>query len=1207
MEIRYPPELPITERREALLEVIAAHQVVIVAGETGSGKSTQLPKLCLELGRGADGALIGHTQPRRIAARTVAERVASELDSEIGGVVGYAVRFTDRVGRDTRVKVMTDGILLAEVQRDRELRRYDTIIVDEAHERSLNIDFLLGYLKQLLPRRPDLKLIVTSATIDTARFSAHFDDAPVVEVSGRTYPVDIRYEPFDEAKRDQTQAIVDAVTDLHVDGDVLVFLSGEREIRDTADALRRLHLRDTEILPLYARLTSAEQHKVFAAHKGRRVVLATNVAETSITVPGIVGVVDPGRARISRYNRRTKVQRLPIEDISQASADQRAGRCGRVAPGTCIRLYSEDDLLARPAFTEPEILRTNLASVILQMKAIGLGDIASFPFVEPPDHRAIKDGLVLLEELGAISPDDARLTKLGRRLARIPVDPRLGRMVLESERNGCLDEVLVIVAGLTIQDPRERPLGAEAAAAELHRRFDDPDSDLIAYLNLWRYLQESREARGSSSFRRLCRDEHLNHLRVREWQDLVGQLRSVMRSIGVRVGHERATADAIHRSVLAGLLSHVGMRDDEAREYRGARGARFAIARDSSLAKRPPRWVLAAELVETNRMWARGVARIQPEWAERIGEHLVQRTYSDPWWDAAHANAYVHEKVTLYGLPIVSARKVSLGKIDPDHARDLFIAHALLEGEWTSHHAFVADNAALVEEVRALEDRSRRRDILVDDQALFDFFDARVPLSVRSGRDFDRWWKNERLQQPDLLSYTKELLIQPGSGHVSTDDFPDVWRQGSLGLDLVYELDPLSPSDGVTVEIPLAVLDRVSPVGFDWNVPGHRRDLVAALLRTLPKPVRRQLVPITDHADAFCASHSPADGPLLEVLAAYVGVWRHDLHPEQLPPHLRLGFRVVDESGAVLGESADLASLQSSLRSAVRSTVTSAARGLEQTGLRTWSIGVLPRVVDVTVGEHVAQVFPALVDEGDAVGVRTFTTPGEAATAMWAGTRRLLLLNVPSCARAVRQALADSAGLALGRAPEGVLLDCVVASVDAALRSGGGPVWDGVAFDGLRESVRSSLPAIASTVGRDVGRVLVSLGEVESRLDRMTSAALEPVVVDVSAQLAGLVHPGFVTKTGADRLVDLVRYLRAAAHRLDKVASNRAKDAALMERVHAVERAFDDLLRRGATGDIAPVRWMIEELRVSHFAQHVGTKGSVSEQRILRAIADLTP
>ncbi|HEX4705693.1 MAG TPA: ATP-dependent RNA helicase HrpA, partial [Pseudonocardiaceae bacterium] len=774
-KITYPPELPVSQRKDDILAAIRDHQVVIVAGETGSGKTTQLPKICLELGRGVRG-LIGHTQPRRLAARTVAERIAEELGTTLGAAVGYTVRFTDQVSDDTVVKLMTDGILLAEIQRDRTLSAYDTLIIDEAHERSLNIDFILGYLKELLPRRPDLKVVITSATIDPDRFARHFDTAgvpaPVVEVSGRTYPVEIRYRPIidpddpeADPDRDQIQAICDAVGELGTigNGDILVFCSGEREIRDTVDALAKLELRNTEITPLYARLSSADQYKVFQPHTGRRIVLATNVAETSLTVPGIRYVIDAGTARISRYSHRLKVQRLPIEPVSQASANQRSGRCGRTSDGVCIRLYAEDDFYARPEFTDPEILRTNLASVILQMTALGLGDLAAFPFIDPPDRRNIADGVQLLQELGALDPDAKderkRLTDVGRQLARLPIDPRLARMVVEADRNGSMREVLVVAAALSIQDPRERPTDAEQAARQQHARFADQDSDFVSYLNLWQYLREQQKQLSSNRFRKLCRAEFLNYLRVREWQDLHGQLRQIARDLGLTVNEEPAEPDQVHTALLAGLLSHIGLKEGPRNEYLGARNAKFAVFPGSALFKKPPRWVMAAELVETSRLWGRMVARIEPEWVERLAAHLVRRTYGEPRWEQAKGAVMATEKVTLYGIPIVAARTVNYGRIEPELCRELFIRHALVDGDWQTHHKFFHRNRAMLTEVAELENRARRRDILVDDETLFDFYDARVGPDVVSARHFDSWWHKTRHSKPDLLVFDREMLI----------------------------------------------------------------------------------------------------------------------------------------------------------------------------------------------------------------------------------------------------------------------------------------------------------------------------------------------------------------------------------------------------------------------------------------------------------------
>jgi ATP-dependent helicase HrpA len=1242
--VSYPAELPITARRDDITAALDRHQVVIVAGETGSGKSTQLPKICLEAGRGVRG-LIGHTQPRRIAARAVAERVAEEVGTEVGGSVGYAVRFTDRVGDRTLVKVMTDGILLAEIQRDRDLLAYDTIIVDEAHERSLNIDFILGYLKQLLPRRRDLKVIVTSATIDTERFAAHFAGkdgrpAPVVEVSGRTYPVEVRYRPLavppedgvgDPVLRDQIEAIVDATLELCAEGpgDILVFLSGEREIRDTAEALEALDLPSTEILPLYARLSAAEQHRVFAPHRGRRIVLATNVAETSLTVPGIRAVIDPGTARISRYNRRTKVQRLPIEPVSQASANQRAGRCGRVGPGICIRLYDEDDYGQRPEFTDPEILRTSLAAVILQMAAIGLGDVARFPFIDPPDARSIADGVALLEELGAFEPAaDARgrrLTPVGRRLARLPLDPRLGRMVLEAQRQGCLPEVMVIAAALSIIDPRERPTDQQAAAVTAHARFADPDSDFLSYLRLWLYLGEQAEQRSSNQFRKMCRAEFLNYLRVREWQDIYAQLRQASRDLGVKdlgepgSAEDQESRDRIHRALLAGLLSHVGVKGSGARsDYLGARNARFAIVPDSALYKKQPRWIMAGELVETNRMWGRVVARIQPEWAEALGTHLVKRSYSEPHWDPARGTAMAIERVTLYGIPLVVNRRVSYERVDPAAARDLFIRCALVEGDWVAaHHPFVAENARLVEEVRDLEDRVRRRDILVDDEARYAFYDRRLPATVTGARAFDRWWKEQRRSEPRLLNFTRADLVNPAAGDVGTDAFPDTWHQAGHALRLSYVFDPASGADGVTVHVPIQLLEALDPAPFDWHIPGLRLELVTELIRSLPKAVRRNFVPAPDYARQALARMSPDDGPLLDVLSRRLAqltgdaITPHDYELERLPTHLRLRFQVEDEAGRPLARSRDLDALREHLHDRVAAGIAEAGRSLERTGLRAWDFGSLPRVIDVDWAGFPVEGYPALVDEGESVGIAVFRTRDEQTRAMRAGLRRLVLLGVPSPAKAALRMLPNVTKLGLGASSypstAALLDDCVIAAADQLIADAGGSVWDEERFAALVRTVRARLVEVCAEIATIAGGILAVAGGVELRLERLTAPSLAPAADDMRRQLAGLVGAGFIRGAGPDRLGHMLRYLDALNHRLDKLSgpSGAARDAHLLAPIRRLQARYADLLadwpadRREEVGHIG---WMIEELRVSTFAQHLGTAQAVSEPRISREI-----
>ena len=1217
--LHFPESLPVTQRKDDIAAALRSSQVVVVAGETGSGKTTQIPKICLELGRGVAG-MIGHTQPRRLAARSVAERIAEELQTPLGTTVGYTVRFHDQVGEDTLVKIMTDGILLAEISRDRNLSAYDTIILDEAHERSLNIDFLLGYLKQLLPRRPGLKLIITSATIEPQRFAAHFDDAPIVEVSGRSYPVEIRYRPFLDEDSDQVTAIVDAVGELSVEGpgDVLVFLSGEREIRDTADALRAVVAEGTEVLPLFARLSAAEQHRVFAPHPGRRIVLATNVAETSLTVPGIRYVVDPGTARISRYSQRTKVQRLPIERISQASATQRAGRCGRVAPGVCIRLYEEQDLLARPEYTDPEILRTNLASVILQMTALDLGEVADFPFVDPPDRRNVQDGVDLLHELGAVDlrQEDPRrrLTRIGRSLTQLPLDPRLARMVVEADRNGCVRDILVITAALSIQDPRERPQDRQQAAAEMHARFSDETSDFLTYLNLWRYLQEQQKALSSSAFRRMCKREYLNYLRVREWQDLHTQLRRSLSRADLSLDSAKASADSIHKALLAGLLSHVGLRDSEKREYAGARNARWALAPGSALAKKAPRWVMAAELVETTRMWGRIAGRIDPGWAEELGAHLVKRHYSEPHWERKQAAVMAYERVTLYGVPLVAQRKVSFARIAPVLCREMFLRSALVEGDWDTFHDFFTANQALRTEVEELEHRARRRDIVVDDEALYAFYDARVPADVVSGRHFDSWWKRARREDPDLLTFTLSDLVSESAEVLSALDHPDFWISGNLRLPLTYQFEPGSEADGVTVHIPLSVLNQVSADGFDWQVPGLRHELVVALLKSLPKPLRVRCVPVPDTASALLAVLDPQRRPLLDALEAEllntrrIDVRREDWRLDRVPDHLRMTFRVEDELGAPLAEGKDLAALQAQLRPQVQQSLSSAAQSIERTGLTTWEVGVLPRQVQqgAVVG------YPTLVDEGTTVGVRVVGSPAEQQVQMWRGTRRLLRLTLPPPIKALSGRLPNSTKLALAAHAHGVaatLEDCTTAALDALMAAAGAPVWDPEGFARLADAVRPGLLRSVEEVLSVVTQVLTTAAALRMRLDAEKRPALAASVADMGAQLERLLPPGVAAATGAARLPDLLRYLRAVEVRLDKLANDPARDRLAMAQVAAVQAEVDDVLKRvgagprhGAVGTAAELPWMVEELRVSLFAQPMRTRYPVSDKRVYKAI-----
>ncbi|HDZ9534388.1 TPA: ATP-dependent RNA helicase HrpA [Vibrio cholerae] len=1227
-KIEYPALLPVSQKRDDIAQAIAHHQVVIVAGETGSGKTTQLPKICAELGRGKYG-LIGHTQPRRLAARSVANRIAEEMETELGGFVGYKVRFTDQISDQTQIKLMTDGILLAEIQNDRFLNQYDTIIIDEAHERSLNIDFILGYLKQLLPRRPDLKVIITSATIDPERFSKHFSNAPIIEVSGRTYPVEVRYRPLagdddSESDRDQLEGIFQAVDELCDEGlgDILIFMNGEREIRDTADALSKRNLRDTEIVPLYARLSAGEQNKIFQPHAGRRIVLATNVAETSLTVPGIKYVIDPGTARISRYSYRTKVQRLPIEPISQASANQRKGRCGRTEEGICIRLYSEEDFLSRPEFTDPEILRTNLASVILQMTALGLGDIEAFPFVEAPDKRNIQDGVRLLEELGAINDQikdpKKRLTESGKQLARLPIDPRLARMVLEASKFGCLKEVMIIASALSIQDPRERPSDKQQSADDKHRRFNHEDSDFLTLVNLWHYIGQQQKALTSNQFRRQCKLDYLNYLRVREWQDVYTQLHQSTREMGFKLNDEPGSYHAVHSAILVGLLSHIGMKDQEKNEYHGARNARFNIFPASGLFKKQPKWVMSAELVETSKLWARVVAKIEPDWIEPLAKHLIKRSYSEPHWSKKNAAVMAYEKVMLYGIPIVPKRLVNYGTIDPVLSREIFIRSALVEGDWETKHAFFKQNRALLAEVEELEHKSRRRDILVDDEELFQFYDQRVGTEVVSGRHFDAWWKTASRKTPDLLSFEKEMLFKGDASHITDLDYPNFWHQGNLKLKLSYQFEPGENSDGVTVHIPLPILNQVEPHGFDWQIPGLRHELVVSLIKSLPKTLRKNFVPAPNYADAFLARVTPFEMPLLDAMEKElrrmtgVTVLREDWKLDQLPAHLKITYRAVDHRNRKLNESCDLHELKESLKEKVQETLSQVADDdIEQRDLHTWSFGELPKVYQQKRGGFEVRAYPALVDKKDSVEIKLFETEQEQLSAMRAGQRRLILLNVPSPIKYLHANLPNKSKLGLYFNPYGKVLDliddCIACGVDKLIEERGGMVWEPQAFEALKEHVRAELGDTVVEIAKQVETILTTAYNINKRLKGKVDFTMTFALSDVKAQIEGLIFSGFATECGWKRLPDILRYMRAIERRMEKLPVDPNKDRLHMLKIESVANKYKELLNKIPKGMAIPdnvreIRWMLEELRVSYFAQQLGTPYPVSDKRIINAI-----
>jgi ATP-dependent helicase HrpA len=1303
--ISYPPELPVSAARAEIADAIRDHQVVIVAGATGSGKTTQLPKIALELGR----ERIAHTQPRRLAARTIAERVAEELQVELGTLVGYKVRFTDKVSDATRIALMTDGILLNEIHRDRLLTRYDTIIIDEAHERSLNVDFLLGYLARILPERPDLKVIITSATIDPESFAKHFaapdgTPAPIIEVSGRTYPVEIRYRgPVEDADtenaatepEDEVSAIVAALRELdrEAPGDVLVFLPGEAEIRDAADAVRGAYANDrapTEVLPLFGRLSAADQHRVFersrVAGVRRRVILATNVAETSLTVPGIKYVVDTGTARISRYSNRSKVQRLPIEAVSQASANQRSGRAGRTSDGIAIRLYSEEDYDKRPEYTEPEILRTSLASVILQMLSLGFGDITAFPFLTPPDSRGVKAAFDLLTELGAVEPsrrDGApHLTRTGRDISRMPIDPRFARMLIEAgkaDSGGTVTrDVLAIVSGMTIQDVRERPEERRDEADRLHARFVDPTSDFLTLLNLWNHLREQQRELGSSAFRRLCRSEHLNYVRVREWFDVHRQLRTLVKTPDrgrddTRTGKHGGASDpdAIHRALLSGLLSQIGILDERTApagkshspakepkgrriaEYRGARGIRFSIFPGSGLRKKSPRAVIAAEIVETSRTFARTVAAIDPAWAETLAGDLAKRQVTEPHWSKDAGAAVAFEKVTLFGLEIIPRRRVQFARIDRAASRELFVRHALVEGEWDPARidkrvsAFWRSNAELRKRLEKLEERERRRDILAGDEAVFRFYDERIPADVFDVRSFESWWREAMATTPKLLVMRESDLIDDEE-RADQREFPTRWTQGDQVLGLAYRFEPGADDDGVSVVVPLPLLAQIEDRGFDWQVPGLRAELVTGLLRALPKAIRRHVVPAADWAEKFGAELAE-QGPeshgglpprtLKEALARLIQplanqlVSAADFDDERVPPHLRMNFRAVDERGRVVGSGRDLRALQTQLSDRARSSVARSIAAppksghvkpgalsapnrpqLEQTGLTAWTFGELPEVLDTRVAGGVVRGYPAIVDQGKSVSVRVESTPDAAAAATRDGVLRLVLLGVPSPSSYVQEHLTSQEKLALAASPyqsaAALIEDCRAAVARQVIEqtAPGGIVRSEADFARVRDAVSAVLVDQLFACVSLVARILTRSRDVERGIKSQNSLALLGPLNDIRTQLSGLLHPGFVSAAGVDRLAHFPRYLEGMLDRLKTLASEPGKDRARMTEYERMAKAFEDAggtipLTRDAPPALVEVRWLLEEYRVSVFAQRLGTAQPVSPQRIMKVLS----
>lgn len=1215
----YPEELPVSERRAEILKAIQNNQVVIVAGETGSGKTTQLPKICLEAGRGISG-MIGHTQPRRIAARSVATRIAEELQTPMGHAVGYKVRFSDHTRPESYIKLMTDGILLAESQADRFLNQYDTLIIDEAHERSLNIDFLLGYLKQLLSKRPDLKLVITSATIDTERFAKHFDGAPVIEVSGRTYPVEMRYRPLlrddeDEQDRDIQQGIRDAVDELAREGmgDVLIFLPGEREIRETAESLRKHHPPHTEILPLYARLSAGEQNRIFQSHKGRRIVLATNVAETSLTVPGIRYVIDPGQARISRYSHRTKVQRLPIEKVSQASANQRAGRCGRVGAGICIRLYSEEDFVSRPEFSDPEIKRSNLASVILQMKALHLGDIEHFPFVEAPDNRMITDGYKLLEELGAVK--NQRLTDVGRQLARLPVDPRVARMIFAAQAEGCLTELLVIASALSVQEPRERPHEKQQAADEKHKQFADKESDFLAYLKLWDEYHKQAHHLSNNKLRKWCKENFISYLRMREWHDVYVQLKSMVREHKWTLNEQAADYAAIHKSLLAGLLGNIANRSENKDfDYNGARGIKLFIFPGSALSKKKPKWVMAAELVETSRMFARLVAKIEPEWVEQVAGDLCKRSYFEPHWEKRPAAVIAYERLTLYGLIVNPKRRIHYSRIDEVESRELFIRGALVEGEFHTQAPFFKHNRQLIDDIEALEAKSRRRDVLVDDQVLFAFYDKIIPEDVFDGRRFEKWRKKAEQKDSKLLYLKREDLMLHGANGITEAQFPESINVAGMTLKLNYHFEPGSDDDGVTLTIPLPALNLLQPQHFEWLVPGLLHEKICQLLKSLPKNLRRNFVPVPNFADACVQALAAGDQSLLEALQhqlfrmTAVKVTSMDWDTSKLTPHMLMNFKVVDDAGKCIAQGRDLIQLQQKLKGkAQKSFAAVPAWDGERQGITQWDFGDLPKSVDFERNGVQMRGYPALVDCKESVSIQLFDTIEESDRNTRKALRRLISFAVPDKVKYLNKNLPNIKQMGLYYAPMGkceeLQSDIIDTVIDQAFLGEGELPRTKAAFEKCLTQGKQQMIAVANELCKLIHDTLAENHQLNKKLKGAMHPSWLHALADIKEQLSHLIFKGFINQVPIEWLRAYPRYFKAVNKRLEKLSSAPDRDRQNVLEIQPLWKAYEERKAKHkqqgmVDTQLEKYRWMIEELRVSLFAQELGTQFPISAKRV---------
>lgn len=1225
-EITYPEQLPVSREKDDIIRLIKENQVVIVAGDTGSGKTTQLPKICLEAGFGRRGK-IGHTQPRRLAARTVADRISQELKCELGTVVGYKVRFGDKTSDDTVIKLMTDGILLTELEQDRFLNEYEVIIIDEAHERSLNIDFILGFLKGLLEKRKDLKVIITSATIDPESFSRHFGNAPVKLVEGRTYPVEVRYEPLDDLLDDENEEIDEDVLltgilravkslDEEMMGDILVFMNGERDIAEAADYLRRANLRSTEVLPLYSRLGVAEQNKIFAPHGLRRIVLATNVAETSVTVPGIRYVIDPGTARISRYSYRNKVQRLPIEPVSQASANQRKGRCGRVSSGICIRLYSEADFMARPEFTDPEILRTNLAAVILRMISLRLGSIETFPLLDRPEQRQINDGIKLLEELSAIYRDrngELRLTETGRQMATLPCDPRLGRMLVEAGKQGALSEVLIIASNLSSQEVRERPLTARTASQEYHRRFDDDRSDFMGIINLYNYLKQQMDELSGSALRKKMRREFLSYMRMREWLDIYAQLKDAVKDLGLKFNEAPATYEEIHKSLLSGLLSMIGMRSPEGSEYIGTRSNRFMIFPGSGLARKNIKWVMAAELTETSRLFARMVAEIDPLWVEHYAKELIKFSYSDEHWSKKQGAVIALQKGILYGLAVINGRKVNYTSINPPLCHEMFIREGLVGGEMITDEAFFANNRRLISEVVELEEKSRRRDLLVNDDTLFAFYDERIPEDIGDVRTFSYWWKGRKKQDPEYLNFNLEMLKQQDTSMVSADKYPDHLTVGKYKLRLEYNFDPTAENDGVTAVIPVSVLNQIPSDVFEWLIPGLRLELFTTMIRILPKALRKCFVPAPDYGNILFEALDPSMGSFRDAicrkmtsLSGQQVTW-DDFDISQLPRHLTFNFKVTDIRKKVLMEGRDLEHIRHTLRDEVKASLAEVVKEMpKQEGIKSWNFDTLPKTQSRMVGGMEIVAYPALRDRKDSVSLELFETAEEADRQMWQGQKRLIMLTIPDPISYLEKSLPNRAKLAMYFNMVGnvrILIDDLESlALDDIMSRTGGVASTTADFNRLVNAAKEEIYDTVHRLSLICERILVKANDVRKKLKGKMDFRTAYAYSDMGGQLTALIHKGFATESTMEFFPRLEVYLDAMLNRIEKVQIDPNRDTVMLNKFKSVEDNYNSLMGlfagRTVPADVHRVRYMLEELRVSYFAQSLRTISPVSDKRL---------